>query len=66
MKQIFRIYQGKRHEVDNVKFVNTTIPVHTILANNEFQALKEDAEELGVNVNVLSKDEHLNYQRICR
>ncbi len=35
------------------------LPVHTILADNEFQALKDDVEELGVNAHVIPKDEHI-------
>jgi hypothetical protein len=59
IQQIFRIYWGRGHEVEYVNFVNTTIPVHTILVGNEFQALKEDVKELGVTINVVSKNEHV-------
>lgn len=33
--------------------------VHTILADNEFQALRDDAEDLGITVNTVAKDEHI-------
>ncbi len=33
--------------------------VHTILADNEFQALREDVEDLGITVNTVAKDEHV-------
>ncbi len=59
MQQVFRIYQGRGHEIGEVEFGEQEVPVHTILADNEFQALREDIEELGINVHVVSKDEHV-------
>jgi hypothetical protein len=38
---------------------NQNAPVHTILADNDFQSLREDIEELGINVHVVTKDEHV-------
>ena len=32
--------------------------INTILADNEFQALQEDTEEIGGNVHLVSKGEH--------
>jgi hypothetical protein len=59
VQQVFRIYQGGGHEISNVEFSGQDVPVHTILADNEFQALKDDVEELGINVHVVTKDEHV-------
>jgi hypothetical protein len=59
LQQVFRIYQGRGHEIGEVEFGEQEVPVHTILADNEFQALREDIEELGINVHVVSKDEHV-------
>ncbi len=59
IRQVFGIYQGRGHKVDELEFMDKDIPVHTILADNEFRALQEDIEELGVNVHVVSKEEHV-------
>ncbi len=40
IQQVFRIYQGRGHAVDNIKIQTATILVHTILADNKFQSLK--------------------------
>jgi hypothetical protein len=60
LKQVFRIYQGRGHAVEDIEFVNgEENPIHTMLADNEFQALQQDVEELGVNVHVVTKEEHV-------
>ncbi len=56
---MFRIYQGRGHVAHELEFVDRYIPVHTILVDNEFQALREGMEELGVNVHVVTKDENV-------
>jgi hypothetical protein len=53
------LYQGRGHKVDGVEFNVEENAVHTILADNEFQALRDDVEELGINVNIAAKDEHV-------
>lgn len=60
IQQVFRIYQGRGHVAHELEFVDRYIPVHTILVDNEFQALREGTEELGVNVYVVTKDEHVS------
>jgi hypothetical protein len=59
LQQVFRVYQGRGHRIENVEFLNEEVPVHTILADNEFQALRDDIEELGINVHIVMKDEHV-------
>lgn len=59
VQQVFRIYQGRGHEISDVEFSGQDVPVHTILADNEFQALKNDVEELGINVHIVTNDEHV-------
>ncbi len=59
IRQVFRIYQGRGHKVGELEFMDKDIPIHTILADNDFRALQEDIEELGVDVHVVSKEEHV-------
>jgi len=60
IQQVIRIYKGKGHSLDQIEFEEDEQekPIHTIMADNEFQALKEDLEEIGMNVHVVSKNEH--------
>jgi len=57
---VFNIYKGKGHEVNNVEFFDTEdTPIHTLLADNEFQSLKGEIENDGVQVHVVTKNEHV-------
>ncbi len=39
IQKVFSIYQGKGHEVNNIEFFDTAdTPIHTLLADNEFQS----------------------------
>jgi hypothetical protein len=64
LKQVFNVYKSKGHTIDNVEynvgfqFEEQEEPIHTILADNEFQALKDDIQDLGMDVHVVSKNEH--------
>jgi hypothetical protein len=60
IQQVIRIYKGKGHSLDQIEFEEDEQenPIHTIMADNEFQALKEDLEDIGMNVHVVSKNEH--------
>lgn len=53
------IYTTRGHIVKEMEFQEGETPIHTILADNEFQALRDDVEELGIKLNVISKDEHV-------
>jgi hypothetical protein len=59
MKQIMNLYRNRGHEIKELDFNVQGQPIHTILVDNEFQVLKEEIETLGVNINVVSKDEHV-------
>jgi len=60
IQKIFCLYKGKGHSVDNVEFLEyEEKPIHTLLADNEFQTLKEDKENKGVQVHVVTKNEHV-------
>jgi hypothetical protein len=43
-------------KIDCTEFNNS---VHTILADNEFESLREEIEECGTQVNVTAKEEHV-------
>ncbi len=59
LKQVLNLYQGRGHKVDGMEFNVDENIVHTVLADNEFQALRDDVEELGIYVNIVAKDEHV-------
>lgn len=42
-----------------MEFTIKEITVHMILADNEFQVLRDDVEESGINANIVVKDEHV-------
>jgi hypothetical protein len=44
IQQVIRIYKGKGHEINGLEFEEDedVMPIHTVMADNEFQALKED------------------------
>jgi hypothetical protein len=59
LNQVLNIYTTRGHIVKEMEFQEGETPIHTILADNEFQALRDDVEELGIKLNVISKDEHV-------
>ncbi len=59
LKQVINVYKGKGHSVQSMNFTEDNQPIHTILGDNEFEAIKEDMLELGVEVNVTAKEEHV-------
>jgi len=59
LKQVINVYKGKGHSVQSMNFTEDNQPIHTILGDNEFEAIKEDMLELGVEVNVTAKKEHV-------
>ncbi len=60
IQQVIRIYKGKGHDINGLESEEdeNVMPIHTVMADNEFQALKEDLEHIGMNVHVVSKNEH--------
>jgi hypothetical protein len=59
LKQVITVYQGRGHTVHEMKFTEQNKPVHTILADNEFESIRKSMEALGVTVNVTAKEEHV-------
>jgi hypothetical protein len=61
LKQVLKIYQGKGHKIQNVEFSEEDEkgdPIHSLIANNKFQSLKDNIEGMGIKVNIVSKNEH--------
>ncbi len=42
-----------------MKYNEYNSPVHTILADNEFEALRQEVEKCGTRMNVTAKIEHV-------
>jgi len=53
------LYKGKGHIVEKMDFTEFNNPVHTVLADNEFESLREKIEECGMQINVTAKEEHV-------
>jgi hypothetical protein len=59
IQQEMKIYQGKGHTIDNTELEEEQEnPIHTLLEDNKFQALKENLEELNIQVHVVTRNEH--------
>ncbi len=48
IKAVIDIYKGKGHAVDEMEYNECNSPVHTILADNEFEALRQEVEKCGL------------------
>jgi hypothetical protein len=59
LKQSFNVYIGRGHEVEEIDFNKLNNPVHTILADNEFESPREKIESYRMRVNVTCKEEHV-------
>lgn len=59
IKQVKNLYKGHGHNMSTIEFDFQSNPIHMILADNEFQSLKEALEGTVVNVNLVPKDEHV-------
>ncbi len=59
IKAVIEIYKGKGHVVDEMAFNEYNNPVHTILADNEFDALRQEVEKCGTRMNITAKNEHV-------
>jgi hypothetical protein len=58
MKQVIKIYQGKGHNVEKFdfnKFDENGNPTQTMIADREFQSLRDDLEGMGIEVNIVAK-----------
>jgi hypothetical protein len=61
--QILNVYKSKGHTVEEVEFSQVNDNIHTILADNEFEMLREEIEERGIKVNISAKKEHVRKWR---
>jgi hypothetical protein len=60
MKQAINLYKGKGHTVTDCEFTETEDkPIHTILADNKFEAIRREMEEEGIWINLTTKNEHV-------
>jgi hypothetical protein len=59
MSQVINLFRGRGHKVEEMEFSEYHSPIHTILADNEFAALREDLESHGISLNIASKEEHV-------
>ncbi len=60
LQQVFRIYQGRGHRLDEIEFFGEDRDTNShATCRNEFQMLKDDLEEYGINIHVVSKEEHV-------
>jgi hypothetical protein len=60
LKQVLTLYQSKGHKIEEMEFSENEKVIHTILADNEFEALREEIEECGKKVNITAKEEHVS------
>jgi len=42
-----------------MNFTEQNQPIHTILGDNEFEAIEDDMTEMGIEVNITAKEEHV-------
>ena len=56
IQQTLKLYKG-----NDLKSMNQEEgqAVHTILADNEFQVLQDEIEEMGINVHIVTKNDHV-------
>jgi len=59
LKQAINVYKGRGHSNTEVKFTEWNTPVHTTLADNEFEAIREEIEGCGTKDNIAAKEEHV-------
>jgi retron-type reverse transcriptase len=59
IQQVCNVYKSRGHNINEMEFVNQQEVINTILADNEFQALQEEIEEIGINVHLVSKCKHV-------
>jgi hypothetical protein len=59
LTQVFHLYRSKGHDVTDMNFLEQNQPVHTILGDNEFEAIRGDMATLGVAVKITAREEHV-------
>jgi hypothetical protein len=58
LRQVMNLYWSRGHTMEEVEISERENEVHMILADKEFEILRQDIKEYGSRVNVASKDEH--------
>jgi hypothetical protein len=59
MRKAANVYQGKGRTVTDFEFTETEKkPIHTILADNEFESTWQEIEAQGIKVNITAKEEY--------
>jgi hypothetical protein len=53
--QVANVYKGKGHKLSEMNFMEHNQPVHTILGDNEFEAVRFDMESMDIAVNITAK-----------
>jgi hypothetical protein len=59
MRAVMDLHKGKGHIVEEVEYNEYTNPVHTVLDENKFEALRQDVEFSGTRMNVTVKNKHV-------
>jgi hypothetical protein len=60
MRQVINLYKGRGHTVTDFEFTETEDkPIHTILADNEFEVIRLEMEGCGIRVNLTAKNKHV-------
>ena len=59
LRHVINVYRSKGHTIEEVELIEREHEIHTILADNEFELLRQDIEEYGPKVNISSKEEHV-------
>jgi len=59
MSQVINLFRGRGHKLEEMELSECHNPVHTILADNEFAALRQDLDSHGIRLNIASKEEHV-------
>jgi hypothetical protein len=59
MDQVVKLYTFKNHTIQEMEFKEYNNPIHTVLADSEFQSVRDEIEMMGIHVKIVVKDEHV-------
>jgi hypothetical protein len=59
LKYAVNVCKSKGHKVEEMEFSQVNNDIHTILADNEFEMIREEIEESGIKVKISAKEEHV-------
>jgi hypothetical protein len=60
LKRVLTLHQSKGRKIEEMEFSENEEVIHTMLADNEFEALREEIEECGKKGNITAKEEHVS------